>query len=370
MPLYIGVMSGTSLDSIDAALCEISADKKPELLSHHEHSFPEHLRASLTRLCQPGDNEIERMGRADRELGACYAEAVTALLSKAGVSAGSVSAIGCHGQTIRHRPATAVQPANTAFTLQIGDPNTLAMQTGITTVSDFRRRDIAEGGQGAPLAPAFHRAVFASDTSYRAIVNIGGMANITLLPAKGECSGFDTGPGNVLMDVWVRQQQGLEFDEGGRWAASGKVDDAFLSGLLALPYFQLHNGPRSTGREDFDAGLLADLPTHLSPQDIQASLLEFSAQTIAAPLLRLNSHPSQLYVCGGGAYNTTLMQRLETLLHPMLVVSTEKLGIAPQWVEAIAFAWLAYRRMEGMSGNIPSVTGAAHEALLGAIYPA
>lgn len=370
MPLYIGVMSGTSLDSIDAALVELSADATPVLIAQRDHHFPKALRAELTGLCQPGNNEIERMGRADRELGAVYAEAVTALLAEAGVSSDQVAAIGCHGQTIRHRPATATQPANSAFTLQIGDPNTLAMLTGITTICDFRRRDIAEGGQGAPLAPAFHRAVFASNTSDRAIVNIGGMANITLLPARGECSGFDTGPGNVLMDAWIRQQQGLEFDDGGHWAASGKADNNLLKKLLALPYFQQQSGPRSTGREDFDAGLLADLPKDISPADIQATLLEFTAQTIAAPLLRLENLPSQLYVCGGGAYNTALMQRLEALLHPTLIASTEQLGIAPQWVEAMAFAWLAYRRMNNLPGNIPSVTGASQPVVLGGIYSA
>ncbi len=369
MPLYVGVMSGTSLDSIDAALCEISSDKKPVLLSHYEQKFPKRLHATLLSLCQLGDNEIEKMGRADRELGTCYAQAVAALLNQAGIAASNVRAIGCHGQTIRHRPVSANQEGDTAFTLQIGDPNTLAMQSGITTVSDFRRRDIAEGGQGAPLAPAFHRAVFASNKSDRAVVNIGGMANITLLSANGDCSGFDTGPGNVLMDAWIRQHKGVEFDDGGQWAASGKVDNTVLSRLLALPYFKQTSGPRSTGREDFDAGLLADLPADLKPQDIQASLLELSAQTIAAPLLAREKRPSQLYVCGGGAYNTALMQRLETLLHPMIVASTEQLGIAPQWVEAMAFAWLAHRRMEGKSGNIPSVTGARREVVLGAIYP-
>ena len=260
------------------------------------------------------------------------------------------------------------QPASSAFTLQIGDANTLAMLTGITTISDFRRRDIAEGGQGAPLAPAFHKAVFASPTSDRAIVNIGGMANITLLPAKGQCSGFDTGPGNVLMDTWIHQQKALAFDDGGRWAASGKIDKALLQQLLALPYFQHESGPRSTGREDFDAALLSNIPGNIRGEDVQATLLEFTAQTIAAPLLRLDSRPSQLYACGGGAYNTVLIQRLETLLHPMIVTSTQQLGIAPEWVEAMAFAWLEHRRLEGKSGNIPSVTGAARDALLGDVF--
>ncbi len=369
MPLYIGVMSGTSLDSIDAALCEISSNNAPALLAHHDHSFPAGLREELIGLCQPGSNEIERMGRADRELGAIYAEAVVTLLKEAGLSADAVAAIGCHGQTVRHRPPSSAQPASSAFTLQIGDANTLAMLTGITTISDFRRRDIAEGGQGAPLAPAFHKAVFASPTSDRAIVNIGGMANITLLPAKGQCSGFDTGPGNVLMDTWIHQQKALAFDDGGRWAASGKIDNALLQQLLALPYFQHESGPRSTGREDFDAALLSNIPGNIRGEDVQATLLEFTAQTIAAPLLRLDSRPSQLYACGGGAYNTALIQRLETLLHPMIVTSTQQLGIAPEWVEAMAFAWLAHRRLEGKSGNIPSVTGAAREVLLGAVYP-
>ncbi len=369
MSLYIGVMSGTSLDSIDAALCEIPADASPRLLASYTHPFPKTLRSELVSLCQPGDNEIERMGRADRELGACYAEAVAELLNAAQVDPARVNAIGCHGQTIRHRPPSASRKSEQAFTLQIGDPNTLAMHSGITTIGDFRRRDIAEGGQGAPLAPAFHRAVFASPTTDRAVVNIGGMANITLLPAGGLCTGFDSGPGNVLMDAWIRQHQGLEYDEGGHWAASGKVDANLLEELLALPYFQQAQGPRSTGREDFDKGLLADIPQSTAPVDVQATLLEFTARTIAAPLSALPKAPSQLYVCGGGAFNTALMQRLETLLHPTIVASTQQLGIDPQWVEAMAFAWLAQRRLAGLPGNVTSVTGAAKEVMLGAIYP-
>ena len=374
MSRFIGVMSGTSLDSIDAALGEFPASGKPRLLAHHQQPFPPSLRRALTDLCQPGDNEIERMGRADRELGQCYADAVLALLEKTAFTSGDITAIGCHGQTIRHRPASNEMPATSAFTLQIGDPNTLASGTGIAVVSDFRRRDIAEGGQGAPLAPAFHRAMFSASDRDRAIINIGGMANITLLPARGDCQGFDTGPGNVLMDAWIQAQRGSNYDDGGRWAASGKSCPELLEALLALPFLKIKTGPRSTGREDFDAArlesVLAGLTYKPKPEDVQATLLEFTAQTIASPLLELSTRPSQVYICGGGAYNTALMQRLETLLHPTLVASTELLGMAPQQVEAMAFAWLAQRRLSGLAGNLPSVTGARQPAVLGAIYSA
>lgn len=374
MPHFIGIMSGTSLDSIDAALCEFPSSGKPRLLAHHQHPFPTALRRTLVALCQPGDNEIESMGRADRELGQCYADAVLALLDKTSFKTSDITAIGCHGQTIRHRPASTEMPAASAFTLQIGDPNTLASRTGIAVVSDLRRRDIAEGGQGAPLAPGFHQAVFSAKGRDRAIINIGGMANITLLPARGDCQGFDTGPGNVLMDAWIQAQRSSDYDEGGRWAASGECCPDLLEALLALPYFRKKTGPRSTGREDFNAAklesVLAGLTYKPKPEDVQATLLEFTAQTIASPLLELSTRPSQAYICGGGAYNTVLMQRLETLLHPTLIASTEQLGIAPQWVEAMAFAWLAHRRIKSLSGNLPSVTGASHPAVLGGIYSA
>ncbi len=374
MARYIGIMSGTSLDSIDCVLCDIDVAGKPRLLAHHTRPFPSLLQQELRALCQPGDNEIERLGSADRWLGSEYAAATNDLLAKARCRAKEVTAIGCHGQTIRHRPANDTQTPETAFTLQIGDPNTLAAHTSICVVADFRRRDIAEGGQGAPLAPAFHQAMFADTTRDRAVVNIGGMANLTLLPANGDCTGFDTGPGNVLMDAWIQAQQNKGYDDNGHWAASGKILPDFLQALLGQPFFAKNAGPRSTGREDFNATWLASVMASLTyqarPEDIQATLLELTAQTIASSLRQSSMCPSQVFVCGGGAYNTALMQRLETLLHPVLVASTEQLGIAPQHVEAMAFAWLAYRCINQLSGNLPSVTGASQPAVLGAIYSA
>ena len=372
MGRYIGIMSGTSLDSVDTVLCTIDDSGKPQYLDHLNADFPAELQETLRQLCQSGPNEIELLGRADRTLAALYAKAVGQLLDKTGLAAADIDAIGCHGQTIRHRPPSKTEPGSTAFTLQIGDPNTLAALTGINVVADFRRRDIAEGGQGAPLAPAFHQAVFSSATQDRAVVNIGGMANLTLLPAKGACTGFDTGPGNVLMDGWIKQHSGLPYDDRGQFAASGKVDADLLTQWLEHPYFQLSGGPRSTGREDFDISQLqaslSRLGRELAPQNVQATLLELTAQSIARPLLALSPRPSQIYICGGGAFNTTLMQRLETILHPAIIASTATLGVAPQHVEGLAFAWLAYRRLHGLSGNLPDVTGAKRQAPLGALY--
>lgn len=369
---YIGIMSGTSLDGVDTVLCDIDDNGKPRYLHHLNTNFPTELQDTLRRLCQGGSNEIELLGRADRKLAALYAQAVAQLLDEAGLTPADIEAIGCHGQTIRHRPASKNEPESTAFTLQIGDPNTLAALTGIDVAADFRRRDIAEGGQGAPLAPAFHQAVFSSSTTDRAVVNIGGMANATLLPAKGPCTGFDTGPGNVLMDGWIKQQKGLPYDDRGQYAASGEADTELLQLLLAHPYFQVTDGPRSTGREDFDLSQLqanlAELGQDIAPQNVQATLLELTAQTIARPLLTQSPRPTQIYICGGGAFNTALMQRLETLLHPAIIASTETLGVAPQHVEGMAFAWLAHRRVKGLSGNLPDVTGAKRLAPLGALY--
>ncbi|WP_372747666.1 anhydro-N-acetylmuramic acid kinase [Litorivivens sp.] len=373
MGLYIGIMSGTSLDGVDTLLCEIGDDGAPRYLHHLNTPFPAELQTTLRQLCQPGNNEIELLGRADRALATLYADSVKQLLASASLNAPQIEAIGCHGQTIRHRPPTPEQAASTAFTLQIGDPNTLAARTGICVVADFRRRDIAEGGQGAPLAPAFHRAVFASPTHDRAVINIGGMANLTLLPVNGPCTGFDTGPGNVLMDGWIKQHNGQAFDDRGLFAASGKVDAPLLDQLLSHPYFANRQGPRSTGREDFDLkqliAIIDQTDRDIAPENVQATLLELTAQSIARPLLALSPGPNEIYVCGGGAFNTALMQRLESLLHPAQIASTASLGADPQHVEGLAFAWLAYRRLRGLSGNLPSVTGAAREVPLGAVFP-
>lgn len=372
MALYIGLMSGTSLDSLDAALVDI--DEGGVALRHaRNHPLPDALRLSLLELTQEGPGEIERLGVADRQLGEVLAQAALALLRETGTAAADIAAIGSHGQTIRHRPPDNRRPAAQAFTLQIGDPNTIAQRTGITTVADFRRRDMAVGGQGAPLAPAFHRHAFHDPDRDRAVINIGGMANISFLPAEGEMLGFDSGPGNVLMDAWSQRCRQQRYDEGGRWAAGGAVDGELLKTLRSLPYFARSAGPKSTGREDFHPDILPQL-LHRHPDtvdaDVQATLLELTATTIADGVRALPRPVDEIYVCGGGAYNTALMHRLETLMHPARIATTAALGIAPEWVEAVAFAWLSCRRLEGLPGNMPAVTGASESVVLGAIYSA
>ena len=362
--LYIGLMSGTSLDSVDAALLELG-DNHIRLVNTLEFPIPETLRQELINLCQPGENEIDRLGAADRTLGHVFADAVHALLDNCKREGSSITAIGSHGQTIRHRPH-----GNKGFTLQIGDANTIAHKTGITTVADFRRRDIAAGGQGAPLAPAFHKAAFSSEVCNRAIVNIGGMANVTYLSRCGNSLGFDTGPGNILLDSWIQHTLDKKYDKDGSWAASGSPIAQLLAKFLSDPYLQLP-APKSTGREDFNLQWLQRHigSTHYNAADIQATLLEFTAQTLSDAISKLPEPVNEVLVCGGGAYNSQLMLRLETLLHPRLLANTEQLGIAAQWVEAAAFAWLAARTLSGLSGNLPSVTGADSEEILGAIYP-
>lgn len=364
--LYAGLMSGTSLDGIDAALIDLSAT--PRVIAAQTYPLSDTLRSDLLALCHSGSDEIERMGVADRRLGLALGAAVLRLLRDNALSPSAVRAIGSHGQTIRHRPAAVKN--DSAFTLQIGDPTSIAEITGITTVADFRRRDIAAGGQGAPLVPAFHRAVFGSAQA-RAIVNIGGIANITGLSAGGEVIGFDTGPGNTLLDHWIHRHSGAHYDRDGAWGRTGTTIPALLDSLLRDSYFALP-APKSTGREHFHGDWL---DRHLAgnlwpPADVQATLVELTARNIAAGIAALPFTVSAIYVCGGGAYNSHLMTRLEALLHPRLLASTAQLGIAPEWVEAAAFAWLAQQTLRGKPGNLPSVTGAAGERILGAIYPA
>lgn len=370
--MLIGLMSGTSMDSIDAALVTFT-DKQVRLESTHEHPIPNELRQLLLRLCEPGDNEIELMGAADRWLGQLFAAATNQLLANNNIPASEVVAIGSHGQTIRHRPPSDQTPAREAFTLQIGDANTIAALTGITTVTDFRRRDVALGGQGAPLAPAFHRAVFASPDEPRAVINVGGIANITALNPVGGILGFDCGPGNVLMDTWVAKNQGKPYDDGGHWARTGQVHAPLLKKLLAEPYLKL-SAPKSTGRELFNRpwldAHLSQLLEPVSPPDVQATLLEYTAQTIRLGLEQTSFEPTAMYMCGGGAHNSALLDRLAALLHPCKVDTTQALGIAPGWVEAAAFAWLARQTLKGQAGNARAVTGASKEAILGAVYAA
>lgn len=363
-PIYIGIMSGTSLDAVDIVAIEFTP--QIQLIASTSVSFPAQLRQDLISLTQPSDNEIERMGKADRELGEFYAQSVNQFLTTHSIDEKNVVAIGCHGQTIRHRP-----DLTHYFTLQIGNANVIAHQTGITTVADFRRRDMAAGGQGAPLVPAFHQAVFSSTTYDRLIINIGGMSNITALPHDGSVTGFDTGPGNILLDAWINKHHQKDFDENGKWASQGQINNSLLNALLQEPYFNMPP-PKSTGRELFNLQWLEEkinmLPEKISPEDVQATLVELTTVSIGETVQEHFNSFNEIYICGGGAHNTFLMQRLEALLHPRIVASTQTLGMDPRWVEASAFAWLAKQTMEKKTGNVPSVTGASSGVILGAVY--
>ncbi|QSX34682.1 anhydro-N-acetylmuramic acid kinase [Shewanella avicenniae] len=364
--LYIGLMSGTSMDGVDAALVQFS-EGQPTLLACHTEDYPQHLYKGLQRLCQPGSDEINRLGRLDRVVGQVFAKAVNALLAKADVAAEQIIAIGSHGQTVRHMPNLEV-----GFTLQIGDPNTIAVETGIDVIADFRRKDIALGGQGAPLVPAFHQQIFAKAGVNRMIMNIGGIGNVTWLPSDGsQVLGYDTGPGNTLVDAWIQQVKQEPFDRDGAWAASGITSVPLLTQLLSHPYF-LQPAPKSTGRELFNQAWLEQQLSEfsmLSEEDIQSTLLDLTCHSIAGEVTKL-SNAGEIYVCGGGALNGELMRRLQALLPNYTLDSTSALGIDPKWVEGIAFAWLAMRHVAGLPANLPAVTGAAREAVLGARFPA
>jgi anhydro-N-acetylmuramic acid kinase len=362
---YIGLMSGTSVDGIDAALITIPVSGQLAVLATHQHSYPPAVRDAIQALMQSGPNELEREGELDMQLGHLFAAAAKALIAKSGVSASSIRAIGSHGQTIRHRPHAA-HP----FTRQIGNPSVIAEDTGITTVADFRARDLAAGGEGAPLVPAFHRWLFRKPGVNRAIVNIGGVANITWLPAEEHCAvlGFDTGPGNTLLDQWIARHRKEPYDRDGAWAASGRVQNEMLAQLLADAYFA-KAPPKSTGREHFHLAWLEQHVTgKFAPEDIQATLAELTAASIAQALKFLPGECAEIFICGGGSHNRHLLVRLGALLPHAPIATTELLGLDPDWVEAAAFAWLAHQTLAGHAGNLPSVTGARHPVLLGGIY--
>lgn len=366
--LYIGLMSGTSVDSIDVALVDFSADQL-QVKATFGLPYDERTRKKIFDLTRPGDNEIDRMGALDRQLGSLFAKAVNTLLAETGYTADDVAAIGSHGQTVRHRPQSAGTPDQ--FTLQIGDPNTIAQQTGITTVADFRRRDMAAGGQGAPLAPTFHQAMFSSSEQPRCILNIGGMSNVTYLPVDGRVVGFDTGPGNALMDAWIHSFGSHNYDKGGAWAADGRVNRELLEKLLSHSFFRM-KPPKSTGREDFNLSwvnaAVEQTITPLTPQDTQATLTELTAITISDALKVTCVEGTQVFVCGGGVHNTHLFNRLQQLMPEFTLDTTEALNLHPDWVEAVAFAWLAKRTLERLPGNLPSVTGASEPLVLGGVY--
>lgn len=355
------------MDGIDAAVIDLSQDK-PCVIATHEHPIPKNLQDAITPLFLPGKDNIDALGSADQQLGECFAEAVITLLKQANLNSEQIVAIGSHGQTVRHRPPGVNTPH--PFTLQIGDPNIIAARTGITTVADFRRRDIAFGGQAAPLAPAFHQAMFHSASHNRAIINIGGIGNITYLPSRGKILGFDTGPGNGLLDAWTIRHQNQPFDRDGQWASQHTSSSALLAVLKSHPFLQ-RLPPKSTGREDFNLPWLEQQLQgfdNLNPGCVQATLLQLTTETIVDAILLLPTHVDEIFICGGGALNKALMTSLTERCKPSSVDSTTSLGISPEWVEATAFAWLARQTIARLPGNVPAVTGASKPTVLGGIY--
>ena len=361
---YVGLMSGTSMDGIDAALVSFG-DASVAIHATHSEPYPQDLQdALLIAIREPLDLELDTSGELDRRVGECFRDAALAVIDKSKVSRQEIVAIGSHGQTLRHQP-NAVEP----FSLQIGNAKIIAAGTGTTTVANFREADIAVGGQGAPLVPPFHQWLFGSGDSDRVIVNIGGIANITVLPAGGlGILGFDTGPGNGLMDAWISQHHGKPYDQEGVWAASGSVVESLLAEFLGDPYFRLRP-PKSTGFEYFNPNWLHSFDIdRFAAADVQTTLCELSAATIATAINESAGNTGEVFICGGGVHNTELMRRLDQHLSAATVSSTQSVGLDPDWVEAVAFAWLAMRTMHGQTGNLPSVTGASHKVVLGDIH--
>jgi len=364
--LYIGIMSGTSLDGIDAVLVDFSHTTPKRIESCHHH-FAQSLRERLLQLTQSQSVTLKELGEIDHQLGLSYASIVEDLLSAASINASGVRAIGCHGQTIYHQPK-----ADHPFTLQIGDANLLAEKSGITTIADFRRRDIAAGGEGAPLVPAFHAALFRDKNRETIVVNIGGIANLSMLPADRSLAvtGFDSGPGNLLLDGWIQLRKGQRYDKAGEWGATGKIIPALLEHLSDEPYFSAP-APKSTGRELFNIDWLQKrLNGDELDQDVQATLHELTARSIANAVKQQQRMADELILCGGGSFNSHLIERIAHHLPECQLTSTHKYGLDPQLIEAMAFAWLARETLSGKAGNIPEVTGAKRPVILGAIYPA
>ncbi|MGA7595380.1 MAG: anhydro-N-acetylmuramic acid kinase [Gallionella sp.] len=357
---YIGLMSGTSLDGIDAVLVDLS-QAGPQLLARNYHPFDVALKQVLLELHQPGNNELHQAQLTGNQLARMYAAAVAPLLEQSGSPQSEIQAIGCHGQTIRHRPEL-------GYSLQIGNAALLAELTGITVVSDFRSRDIAAGGQGAPLVPAFHDRVLRHPDFHRVIVNIGGISNLTDLAPGKPATGFDCGPGNLLMDAWCSRRQGRPYDENGAWASSGNLVPDLLERLLAEPYFALPP-PKSSGRDLFNiAWLERQLQGGENAANVQATLLELTCRSIVLAIVEHCPGATEIYLCGGGAHNHALHNRLAALLPASSVKTTDTLGVDGDFLEATAFAWLAQQAVQGKPANLPQVTGANHPCILGAIY--
>lgn len=383
--LYIGMMSGTSLDGMDAVLCRFYDDTTTpmQLVASYSQDFPQRLREVLLALCQPKgvsqltptddepNSDLDWFGWASKQYAEFASDVVNTLLKQSNIDADAVLAIGCHGQTVRHRPQM-------GFTLQLVDANIIAERTGISVVSDFRRRDMAVGGQGAPLVPAFHQALFVTHDSTRVLLNLGGIANITVLPANGkdQVIGYDTGPANLLLDAWSLLHTGKDYDADGAWAQSGQVIEPLLNQLLEHPFF-IKPYPKSTGREDFNLAWLQDelstfeskdTGTSCSATDIQATLTELTAITASMQIKPfVEQRDSAVYICGGGALNAYLLTRLQAHLPQCKVTTTAELGLDPTWVEAVAFAWLAQQTLMGETGNLPAVTGASKNVVLGQV---
>ena len=366
--LFIGLMSGTSLDGVDGVLMDF-ADGQMQVLAHQHAPFEPPLRKQLLALNQSGPDELHRSALAANALSRLYAQVVQSLLTEGQIQASQVRAIGAHGQTVRHQPGL---HDGIGYSLQIQNPSLLAELTGIAVVADWRSRDLAAGGQGAPLVPAFHQAVFGQPGQDLAVVNVGGIANLSALSADGQAIGFDCGPGNVLMDLWCQRHTGQAYDDAGRWAASGQIQPDLLARCLQEPFFH-QAPPKSTGRDLFHANWLDKhlaAGPNLTPQDVQASLCALTAKSIADAVSKYAPHSSRLMVCGGGAYNRCLMAMLQARLPHMAVVSTDSAGLPPSQVEAAAFAWLARQTCLGLPGNLPKATGAKGARVLGGMYPA
>lgn len=362
--LYIGLMSGTSTDGVDAVLARFNDQHLPVIIDAASCELPAELRQQLLDLNQPGSNELERSNLAAIALTHCYADVCQRLLQQQQLPSSAIRAIGAHGQTIRHRPEL-------GFTIQLNAPALLAELTNIAVIADFRSRDIAAGGQGAPLVPSVHQGLFACDHP-RVILNLGGIANISILHPSEALRGFDTGPASMLMDYWIGKHQGVAYDASGTWASSGKLLPALLTAMLAEPWLQLAP-PKSTGRDLFNANWLETLvqqhAPHAAPADVQATLLELTARSVSDAIQRYAAGTKEVLVCGGGAFNSALLQRIAQL-SDATVRSTDALGLHPQHVEALAFAWLAHAHIHGIKANAPAVTGARHSVMLGAYYPA
>jgi len=367
---YIGLMSGTSTDAVDAALVDIPSLGTLTLRATHRQSLPDDIRQMVQELTCNATATLDQLGELDTQLGRLFAQAANTLLIRSGMRPREIRAVGSHGQTVRHRPS-----GEHAFSLQLGNPSLIAELTGVTTVADFRARDLAAGGQGAPLAPAFHAVQFHSASIDRTILNIGGIANVTYLPADRSrpVLGFDTGPGNTLLDQWIYRNRAETYDRDGRWASSGRTNEPLLARLLTDGYFAAAP-PKSTGREHFNLDWLqqhlGELGVSLPAEDVQATLVELTARSIARALIEHLPAGHELYVCGGGVHNKALMTALKTAFGDNPLPTTETLGLHPDWIEAAAFAWLAHQTLEDKAGNLPSVTGARHPAILGGIYKA